>query len=91
MQLQGNPFIVWQTDCLRDFVNVKKHDDALGDRVQFATDLVRNRHDNERRLLSRAYVVEFQTLTEDSDGGNGCMVPGAIVDRGRWMRKGFPM
>ena len=26
-----------------------------------------------------------------SDGGNGCMVPGAIVDRGRWMRKGFSM
>src|ERR1700730_73870 len=62
VQSQTNAGVVRYADCLRDLINIEKHDDALGVRVELTTDLVRNRHDNQRRLLSRTYVVEFHPL-----------------------------
>jgi hypothetical protein len=59
-----------------------------GDTHLFAfMDLPRGRRRERRRGRERL----GKEGSRKSDGGNGCMVPEAIVDRGRWTRKGLPM
>jgi hypothetical protein len=58
-----------------------------------ATDLgtvqgeIRVADQNNHLALARRNGRGFEQ--KGAKGGNGCIVPEAIVDKGRWMRKGF--
>ena len=59
---RGNVNEVRDSDRLRDFIDVEKDYDTLCVRVEHTPDLVRDRHDNQCRLLIGADVVKFHPL-----------------------------
>ena len=62
VQFQRNVNEVRYSDRLRNFIDVEKDYDTLCVRVEHTPDLVRDRHDNQCRLLIGADVVKFHPL-----------------------------